>query len=289
MNLTSPKQVKDWCIERGFHPNRTLGQNFLIDYNTLEAIVDASGVTANQRVLEVGSGLGVLTAALLERGVRVVAVEKDHHLAAWLQESLGTHPSLSLIEADMLALDLDALLADGFDAFVSNLPYSVGTRILLEVVAHRAAPPSLTVLVQTEVADRLAAPPGGAIRGLSGVWVQRLYDVECVRNVKASCFWPRPSVGSTLIRLSRHDRFALSDAAAQRFREQTKLAFNHRRKQVASLFRRTLYDGDTDMVSAWFAACDIAPTARAEELSLEQWCALARWAAPGQYDDAAGD
>jgi len=277
VNLTSPTQVKSWCIERGFHPNRTLGQNFLIDRNVLDAILDAAGVRSGQRVLEAGPGLGVLTEALLDRDIRVTAVEKDYRLCAWLRESLGERPGLTLIEADMLETDLGDLLRDGCDAFVSNLPYSVGTRILLDVAMHPDAPRLLTILVQTEVAERFAAPPRGALRGLSGVWLQRLYDVALVRGVKPTCFWPKPDVGSTVVRLTRHDRFPLSSAAEKRFITLTKLAFMHRRKQLASVLRRACAETEeaATHITACFDACGIPPTARAEELTLAQWCALA--------------
>jgi len=276
VNLTSPTQVKGWCIARGFHPNRTLGQNFLIDRNALEAIVEASGAAPERHLLEVGPGLGVLTEALLDRGARVTAVEKDVRLCAWLRESLGGRGGLTLVEGDMLACDLDALLAARFDAFVSNLPYSAGTRILLDTALHPAAPPRLTVLVQSEVADRFAAPPGGAQRGLAGVWLQRLYEVERLRTVKATCFWPKPEVGSTVVRLDRHDRFPLAGDAERRFREWTKLAFSHRRKQLASLFHHAWRACDAAAVAAWLEACGIDASARPEELSLPQWCVLAQ-------------
>jgi len=286
VNLTSPTQVKGWCIEQGFHPNRTLGQNFLIDRNALESILKAADVRPDHNVLEVGPGLGVLTEALLECGARITAVEKDHRLCAWLRASLGDRPGLTLVEADMLEVDLDALLTPGFDAFVSNLPYSVGTRILLDVALHRASPPRLTVLTQTEVADRLAAPPGGELRGLPGVWLQRLYDVERVRVVKPTCFWPQPEVGSTVVRLTRHDRFPLSGAAESRFRELTKLGFMHRRKQTASLFRRSLNGmrADAPAIAACFDACGLSPSARAEEIAIETWCLLAQRLTPDALD-----
>ena len=149
MNLTSPSQVKAWCIENGFHPNRVLGQNFLIDRNALEAIVDAglAGVSKDSgaAILEIGPGLGVLTEEILKRGCSVTAVEKDPVLAARLAGSLGNPPNLSVVEAD--ALDwIDNTAGAGFDAMVSNLPYQAGTRILLELV-QRHDIPSMTVLV----------------------------------------------------------------------------------------------------------------------------------------------
>ena len=264
MNLTSPSQVKAWCIENEFHPNKTMGQNFLIDRNALVGIVDA-GLEAvadmpSPRVLEIGPGLGVLTEEMLSRGCRVTAVEKDPVLAARLKSSLGEPEGLEVMAGD--ALDYIASAADGlsrFDCMVSNLPYQAGTRILLELVQNRAIA-SMTVLVQTEVAERLAAAEGSKTRGLAGVWAQLDYDVAIVRKVAASCFWPRPEIGSSVVRLVRHDRnLGLSPEERDIFHRLTKKAFEHRRKQLGSIFR--------DMIQS---------TARAEQLSNEDWITLVK-------------
>ncbi len=277
MNLTSPSQVKSWCIENGFHPNRTLGQNFLIDRNILDAILGAAGVCAGQRVLEVGAGLGVLTEALLACGARVTAVEKDTRLASRLAASLGNPDGLRVIEADALELELDAFLAEGFDVCVSNLPYSVGTRILIDLALHPQDPKSFTVLVQTEVAERLAASPGCEARGQAGVWLQLDYGVTVVRAVKASCFWPRPEVGSSVVRLDRH-ACTLTPPERTWFFELSRYAFMHRRKQLAAALRKApepLLRSD-EALAALFAAAAIGPASRAEQLSNSQWQALAR-------------
>ncbi len=266
MNLTSPSQVKAWCIENGFHPNRVLGQNFLIDRNALEAIVDAglAGVAKDSgaAILEIGPGLGVLTEEILKRGCSVTAVEKDPVLAARLAESLGNPPNLSVVEAD--ALDWISrspfpVPHSPFAAMVSNLPYQAGTRILLELV-QRHDIPSMTVLVQTEVAERLAAKEGSKTRGLAGVWAQLDYDVKIVRKVAASCFWPRPEIGSSVVTLTRHDRnIALSAKERDVFRRLTKKAFEHRRKQLGSIFK--------DLIQS---------SLRAEELTNEDWINLSK-------------
>ena len=271
MNLTSPSQVKAWCIANGFHPNKVLGQNFLVDRNALEAIVDAATLPAGTRVLEIGPGLGVLTEEMLRRGLLVTAVEKDLVLAERLAEALGNPPGLDVRAGDALDLIKDGS-CDGFPALVSNLPYQAGTRILLELVqrigvgrtggaalvAAQDAPEPIVVLVQTEVAERLAAGPGSKTRGLAGVWVQLDYDVQLVRAVKASCFWPRPEIGSSVVRLTRHHR---NDARTPdwraRFRQITKQAFEHRRKQLGAIFK--------GMVQS---------TARAEQLSNADWLSL---------------
>ena len=278
MNLTSPSQVKAWCIENGFHPNKVLGQNFLIDQNALKAIVDAGleGLeTKDERrddrvsglpsqVLEIGPGLGVLTEEMLKRGCAVTAIEKDSVLAARLKESLGNPEGLTVIAGD--ALDWIAQSnnqtikqSNNFDVMISNLPYQAGTRILLELVKARELK-SMTVLVQTEVAERLAAKEGSKVRGLAGVWAQLDYDVRIVRKVAASCFWPRPEIGSSVVRLDQHDRnLSLSDGERDLFHRLTKQAFEHRRKQLGSIFK--------DMIQS---------TARAEELSNEDWINLTK-------------
>jgi 16S rRNA (adenine1518-N6/adenine1519-N6)-dimethyltransferase len=295
MHLARPSEVKAWCLEHDFHPNRTLGQNFLVDGNILDAIVAAAELRPGARVLEVGPGLGVVTEALLEAGAAVTAVEKDGRLAQWLRASLGARGGLTLIEADMLDLDLDRLLAgEGapagagrsptlatarpcFTACVSNLPYSAGTRILLDLCRHPLAPPLLAVTLQHEVAERLAAPPGGRARGLAGVWVQQNYDVALLRTIKPACFWPRPEVGSTLARLTRHERLPLDPRQRHAFESLTRHAFMHRRKQMQALLRLPAPGLPTDHV-AWeplLAKVGIPPAARPEELSTPEWCALA--------------
>lgn len=261
MNLTSPSQVKAWCIENDFHPNKVLGQNFLIDRNALVSIVDAGlagADAAGAEVLEIGPGLGVLTEEMLSRGCSVTAVEKDPVLAARLAESLGNPPNLTVIAGDALDFIADRE-PPAFTHMISNLPYQAGTRILLELVQAREIP-SMTVLVQTEVAERLAAKEGSKTRGLAGVWAQLDYDVRIVRKVAASCFWPRPEIGSSVVTLTRHDRnVALSAKERDIFRRLTKKAFEHRRKQLGTIFR--------DLIQSQL---------RAEQLANEDWINLAK-------------
>lgn len=258
MNLTSPSQVKAWCIENGFHPNKVLGQNFLIDRNALESIVDAAELPAGAHVLEIGPGLGVLTEEMLRRGFSVTAIEKDPVLAERLAAALGNPSALKVRTGDALDFIKDGS-CDGFPALVSNLPYQAGTRILLELTQRKeGAPETATVLVQTEVAERLAAGPGSKTRGLAGVWVQLDYDVRIVRAVSASCFWPRPEIGSSVVRLVRHHRNdALSAEMRTLFRRITKQAFEHRRKQLGAIFKGI-----------------VESTARAEQLSNADWLAF---------------
>jgi 16S rRNA (adenine1518-N6/adenine1519-N6)-dimethyltransferase len=283
VNLTSPSQVKSWCIENGFHPNRTLGQNFLIDRNVLDAIIAAAGISEGQRVLEIGPGLGVLTEALLEVGASVVAVEKDSRLASRLAEALGHPKNLTMIQADALELDLDELLRDkesdeaGFDACISNLPYSVGTRILLDYARHALAPKRFIVLVQSEVADRFVAGPDQEARGQAGVWLQLDYHVRRIREVKASCFWPRPEVASTIVRLDRQPS-SLTVAEQQWFERLTREAFMHRRKQIGAIFRKApppIIHSD-EVLAVLFANAGVEAHVRPEKLTNDEWKSLAK-------------
>ena len=152
MNLTSPSQVKAWCLEHGFHPNKVMGQNFLIDRNSLDAILDAAAA-AQQRdqfsilnsqssILEIGPGLGVLTEGLLSRGCSVTTIEKDTVLADRLAEALGNPPGLTVLKGDALDF-IKAGDCDGFRHLVSNLPYQAGTRIMLELARRPEARPEI--------------------------------------------------------------------------------------------------------------------------------------------------
>ena len=278
MNLTSPSQVKAFLIENEIRPNRVLGQNFLVDRNILESIVDAAEIGPEDHVLEVGPGLGVVTELLLARAGHVTAVEKDGCLYGVLERRWGRDDALTLTRGDFLKQDIPALLEAGkFSQLVSNLPYSVGTRILMELGCAVAPPPVMVVTVQLEVGERLAAPPGCSARGLVGVWMQRRYDVEVLRKVSRNCFWPRPEVSSAVVRLRRHERHVLPDSVEKRFREVTKHAFSQRRKQLAGIMHKVRAEWNRPLDEGHALIDEICgdENARPGDLSVTQWCELA--------------
>ncbi len=274
MNRTSPSEVKAWCIERGFHPNKTLGQNFLIDRNILDVLADAVGIAPGEKVLEVGPGLGVMTEALLQRGALLTAIEKDPALAEWLRSSLlKEYPTtFTLQEGDALETDWQPLLAEGFKAFASNLPYSVGTRILMELIQQPNAPDRLVTLVQQEVADRFAAQPSTPERGTAAIWLQIDYDVRIVRSVKPTCFWPPPEVTSAIVLMERHQRSTLTAEQKPFLRALAKHLFTQRRKQLGAVLRKS----PEPFRHLNPADAGIDPTRRAETLTMEEWEKLAR-------------
>ena len=286
-NLCSPREVSAFLKARGLRPSKALGQNFLVDRNVLSIIVRAADLPPGAPVVEVGAGLGVLTGALLEAGARVAAVEKDPPLQDVLAERFAGEPAFTLVRGDALKTDWNAVasLFPGVpDAasrwrLVSNLPYSVGSRVVVDAALADNPPERMTLLLQKEVCARFAAPEGSPERGAASVWLQRLYDVATVRDVPGSCFVPRPEVVSSVLVLSRHGRHPLDPAADAVFRALSQAAFLHRRKQLAASLRDAgPLSRPPDFVREALRGAGAPETARPGELSVAQWIAFsARW------------
>ncbi len=277
MKLTSPSQVQALLRQREIQPHGALGQNFLIDANIRDIIVGSADPGPDDVVLEVGPGLGVLTESLAERSGRVVAVEKDRKLHAYLDEQFAGHPTVHLVHADFLELDPLFLEQQGVTKVVSNLPYSVGSRILMELFALPHPPVRITVTVQLEVGERLSAGPGDEQRGLLGVWAQRVYAVQIVKVISPSCFCPAPKVRSAVVQLDRLPGLAVEPANLLFFRQLTKAAFSFRRKQMATILHRVSASlgVDPDQATAALEDLGLDPKIRPERLSVDQWQGLA--------------
>jgi len=270
-NLTRPSEVRALLTQLDFHPSRVLGQNFLIDRNILNILLDAAELRPDDAVVEVGPGLGVLTAALLERAAAVTAVEKDNRLAPYLRARFANEPRLTLIHSDVLDCDLPALFPRPGGKLVANLPYAIAARLLVELTALPHPPATIVVTIQREVADRLAAAPATDDYGLLSILMQRHYAVATVKHVAPSCFWPPPEVHSSIAKLVRRPAPLGGPADELALRELLRHAFSRRRKTMA----RSLRDLVADPLPA-LAQAGIAPTARAEELAPEAWPALLR-------------
>jgi 16S rRNA (adenine1518-N6/adenine1519-N6)-dimethyltransferase len=275
-------------------PSRALGQNFVADGNTVRRIVRLAGVGPGSRVVEIGAGLGSLTLALAEAGASVTAVEIDRHVLPVLRtqvEPLGVR----VVEADALEVDWPALLggatgdADGAgegpgggpvgdDAgrwtLVANLPYNVGTSLVVTVLERAPMVGSLLVMVQREVGERLAAGAGDDAYGAVSVKVAYWADATVVGRVPASVFIPRPKVESVLVKMVRHPtpEGAAGAVPYDRLFAVVRAGFGQRRKML----RRSL---DGVVASDAFEAAGIPSTARAEELGLDEWGRLAGWVA----------
>ena len=273
--LTSPSQVRAWIEQQGFLPSKVLGQNFLIDENILRIMVDAAEVGDDDGVMEVGPGLGVLTSPLLEKASRLVAVEKDRRLAAHLGEVFRNHPRFALVNADALEVDIGALKREHrLSRFVSNLPYSVGSRVLVECFKLADGFERLVVTVQLEVAERLAARPDSSDYGLLSVWAQMDNDVRILKRVAHSCFYPRPQVTSAIVVMKRTSgrRAALPDPG--RFDAVIKHAFSRRRKQLGTMLTSFRHPGARHVPSEAAVHAGIDPKRRPETLSVDEWIRL---------------
>ena len=283
LNLTSPKAVIELLKSNEITPNKVLGQNFLIDRNILDSIVEVSETGPEYSVLEVGPGLGVLTEQLMLHSKHVTAVEKDSGLYRILSERWGNEENLTLIHGDALEVPLHEIYAAGATRLISNLPYSVGVRVVLDSALCENPPEVMVLLLQKEVCERFAAKPGTADMGIVSVLLQRLYKVTLVRNVKPTCFYPQPDVTSTIVKLKRHNDYPMDQAESKYFTEFVKLAFSHRRKQLASVMKNAPapYGKSADEIRALLLQVGATETARPEELSIPQWVQLsALWKIP---------
>ena len=263
MTLT---EVRRRLSELDIRPSKALGQNFLVDSNILQIILREADIRADETVLEIGPGLGMVTEPLLDRAKQVVAIEKDARLCEYLR---GNLPALELIEGDAVKV-LDSrfkIPGSGFKV-VSNLPYSISTPILERLVEGELKPRRMVVTLQREVARRLAATPRTKEYGALTVFTQLRYHVTIAHMVSPRCFYPSPRVESAVAVLDRRDpRVELKLGAP--FREIVRMGFGQRRKMLKKLLAG--FRG----VERAFAATALSSTARAEELSLEQWISLA--------------
>lgn len=277
MKLTSPSQVAALLQEHGLQPNSLLGQNFLIDANIRDIIVAAADPQPTDVVLEVGPGLGVLTEQLVGLARRVVAVEKDHGLYDYLCREYPDLPVLTLIRGDAMDLDAEFFEKEGITALVSNLPYSVGSRILMNVFALPHPPKRITVTVQLEVGERLAAAPGDEERGLMGVWAQRVYHVETVKIISPNCFYPRPKIKSVVMRMTRLPESQIQEGDRQVFARLTKEAFAFRRKQMATILTKIAarFGVTPEQAVSVLFQMGLDPRIRPEMLTVDQWQVLA--------------
>lgn len=247
---------------------RRLGQHFLRDGRIAEAIA-AAVPEEPPRVLEVGPGKGALTARLLARFPRVHTVELDPAFATTLRERLGEPAGLEVTLGDALQLDLGVLAAEGPWSVAANLPYSVATPIVRRFLWAGETFPTLVVMVQKEVASRMLAPSGDRARGALSVEIQLLADGELLFTVPPRCFSPPPKVMSAVVRLQ--SRRKASEAAVARAVELARLAFSHRRKKLANALRGA--NGD---VVSWLQRAGVSGELRPQDLTLEQWLALAQ-------------
>jgi 16S rRNA (adenine1518-N6/adenine1519-N6)-dimethyltransferase len=274
MTLLGAAEIRELAQELGIKPAKSLGQNFVIDANVCRKIVRTAGVTSSDIALEIGPGLGSLTLALLEEAKSVIAVEIDERLAIRLPQTIKLHnessATFSVIHQDALALKS---LPETPTVLVANLPYNVSVPVLLHLLEIFPTLKSGVVMVQAEVADRLAAKPGTKEYGIPSVKAAWWADLHGAGSISRSVFWPIPGVDSKLVSFTRHQPlgdetlrlkvFTLIDAA-----------FAQRRKMLRSALS-SIY-GSSSAAEKVLIQADIDPTLRGESLLVNDFCAIAR-------------
>ena len=267
--LTSPKEVRALLEKLGHRPNKGLGQNFLIDANILDIIANTAEIQPSESVLEIGSGLGALTERILPLAGSVTCIEKDPVMVDYLKTRLS---DFTLIESDAMDVDLDALFAGGITKVAANLPYSVASRLMVDIAECAHRPELMSLTIQKEVADRLVSPPGGKHYGILGILTGVFYKNTRVKKISPTCFLPPPKVWSAVVRMERREEPIVADAEYPVFKRLVKYCFSLRRKQIGTILKRM----GIEPIDRLLADAGIEHTERPERIEIERWAALAR-------------
>ncbi len=270
--------VRDFLARHGLAPSRDLGQNFLVDDALAERLVTLSGVESGETVIEIGTGLGVMTRALAARARSVVTLEVDSGLVRALREEAVLPGNVELLHVDALAVDLPALAASlGAPVrLVGNLPYAISSPLLRRLLDARENLRGWSIMLQRELAERLLAEPGSRDYGSLTVLHRLSVDVERGMDLRPGCFFPAPRVVSTFVRVTPRSGGALDRAALARVERVARAAFSARRKTLANALRGGLGAGaDPGRIAAALSAAGLAPGIRAERVEPDRFVALA--------------
>lgn len=271
--LLSPADVGDLARRYGITPSKALGQNFVIDQNTIRRIVRLAAIERSDRVIEIGAGLGTLTLGLAEVAAEVAAVELDRKLLPALHEVLQGLTNVQVVQGDAMTLDYTPLLTDPPYRMVANLPYNIATPLIADLLQDRPEIVDFVVMVQREVGERLVAGPGSKAYGGVSVLAAHHAEARALGKVPPSVFWPVPKVESLLVRLTR--RPAGADVESAELMRVVRAAFGQRRKTL----RNTLASGlelPVARVEAALARAGVDPGRRAESLGLEEFASVVK-------------
>lgn len=275
VTLLGASEIRALAAELDVTPTKKLGQNFVVDANTVRKIVHVAQVTASDRVVEVGPGLGSLTLAILETGAATTAVEIDHRLAERLPATAAAHgvPDGALTVVDADALRITALPGDP-NVLVANLPYNVSVPVLLHFMEHFSSIERGVVMVQAEVGERLAAPPGSKIYGAPSVKAAWYGAWRLAGTVSRQVFWPVPNVDSVLVGFHRDAQPRGDEALRLATFQVVDAAFQQRRKMLRQALS-PLLGGSSASASAVLESAGVDPTLRGEQLTVEDFVAIA--------------
>lgn len=278
MRLTDIGEIKRLFKMCGFSFTKSLGQNFLINPSVCPRIAELGGCADGVCALEIGTGVGVLTRELAERCEKVVAVEIDERLKPILDETLADYDNVEVIFADVMETDLAAVIAEKFGGrevvVCANLPYYITSPVIMKVLESRLKIKALTVMVQREAADRICAAPGTRECGAVTYAVNYYSEPKLLFKVNRGSFMPAPNVDSAVIRLDIKQPSALSKEEEQRLFRIIRAGFSQRRKQLVNPLS-ALFGVPKAEIARSLSEIGVSPTARAEELTLDNYIKLA--------------
>ena len=285
--LGTPTATAEVIQKYGFNFQKKYGQNFLIDANILDKIIDSAEITREDCVVEIGPGIGTMTQYLAENAREVIAVEIDKNLIPILEETLKGYENVSIVNEDILKVDLNRRVKERNEGkpikVVANLPYYITTPIIMGLFESRVPLSSITIMVQKEVADRMQVGPGTKDYGALSLAVQYYARSEIMLNVPPTCFMPRPNVGSAVIRLTRFEEPPVKTDDERKMFSIIRAAFNQRRKTLVNALANGLSYADKDgmmihvsrqEVSMALDQMGLSQTIRGEALTLAQFARL---------------
>lgn len=275
--LSDPGRIRELLSRHGFHFSKALGQNFLINPSVCPRIAELGGARPGAGVIEIGSGIGVLTEELAQRADKVVCIELDSRLMPVLDETLAGYHNIKIINEDVLKVDLQKLIADEFAgmevAVCANLPYYITSPIIMNLLEAHLPITSLTVMVQKEAAARLCAEPGSREVGAVSIAVRYYSDPKILFQVSRGSFLPAPDVDSTVIRLDVRDHPPVEVGSEEQFFKVVRAAFSQRRKTLPNTLSAGLGIPKAQAIEMLEKA-GIPTNLRAEQLTLDQFALL---------------
>lgn len=280
--LGSPSATKEVISKYSFAFQKKFGQNFLIDSNILENIVEAAEITKDDFVLEIGPGIGTMTQYLCEAARQVVAVEIDKMLIPILEDTLSEYDNVEVINQDVLKVDIKSLTEEKNDGkpikVVANLPYYITTPIIMGLFESGVPIESITIMVQKEVADRMQTGPGSKEYGALSLAVQYYADAKVMLNVSATCFMPRPNVDSAVIKLTRHKEPVVEVKDEKLMFRVIRASFNQRRKTLVNgLKNSSELDFSKEEIISAIQKIGKDESIRGEKLTLEEFAELSNF------------
>jgi|SRR3989344_926776 len=292
MDLTSAKTIKELLLKHHTHPSKTMGQNFLIDKNILQKIIEAADISVKDTVIEIGPGIGTLTQKLAKKAKKVIAIEKDQTMVDIATETLREYKNIEVLQGDILKMtngqtpmanknqrskigNWDLGIKDY--KVVANIPYYITSPIIRMFLEVNNQPAQIILTIQKEVAQRIcAAPPNMSILAVS---VQYYATAQIISYVSRACFWPSPNVDSAIIKITpvkkakSNTKKPFKESDSDLFFKIVKAGFSHPRKQLANNLSKAL-NKNKEETTTWLIKNNLSPLQRAETLAIQDWINL---------------